>query len=172
METWKPIPGYEGHYEASDQGHIRSIDRWVTRKDGRRHWHKGRILSPKIDKQRHYVVNLKVGGKQAHRYVHRLVAMAHIGPPDGPRAVARHLDDDPSNNRLENIAWGSESDNKMDSVRNGTHYHATRTHCPRGHPYSGDNLYILPGSGGRVCRTCQRASYRRYVERKRARKVV
>ena len=36
-----------------------------------------------------------------------------------------------------------------------------KTHCPKGHPYSGDNLYILPGSGGRVCRECTRAGARR-----------
>jgi hypothetical protein len=43
-----------------------------------------------------------------------------------------------------------------------------KTHCPQGHPYSGSNLYILPKSGGRVCRICAKASQQRFYERKRA----
>jgi hypothetical protein len=41
-----------------------------------------------------------------------------------------------------------------DQVRHGTNANTNKTHCPQGHPYQGANLYVIPSTGGRVCRTC------------------
>jgi len=67
-----------------------------------------------------------------------------------------HWDDDPANNRLENLRWGTRSENRKDSVRNGTHNMASKTHCPQGHPYTAGNTYVYPG-GNRACNECRRA---------------
>lgn len=66
----------------------------------------------------HPMVGLRRGGRQHQRYVHRLVLEAFVGPcPAG--LMGRHLDDDPANNRVENLAWGTRLDNAADAVRNG-----------------------------------------------------
>ena len=67
----------------------------------------------------HVDVSLRVGGIRVHRYLHRLVAEAFIPRPFGCNVV-RHLDGDPTNNCVENLAWGSQRDNVHDSIRDGT----------------------------------------------------
>ena len=95
------------------------------------------------------------------RLVHRLVLEAFVGPrPEG--MVARHLNGDPGDNRLENLAWGTQSENNYDKVRHGTHHNANKTHCPSGHEYRGDNIKWYKGF--RFCRACHRISERRRRE--------
>lgn len=144
MATWRPVQGYEGHYEVSDEGQIMSLRRGEPI-----------VLAATVGRRGYRVVDLRVGGVRRARYVHQLVAEAFIGPrPDG--MVTRHLDDDPLNNRATNLAYGSVIDNAQDALRNGRHPHARKTHCPQGHPYDSG----LPGN--RRCRTCNRAAVRRY----------
>ncbi len=60
---------------------------------------------------------------------------------------------------------------KAENIRRGTSPSAAgrrKTHCPQGHPYAGDNLYINAASGGRVCRECGRRHQREYLKRKRS----
>jgi hypothetical protein len=59
------------------------------------------------------------GGKRARRYVAKLVAAAFLPPPGEGQNVLRHLDDNPRNNRAENLAWGTAIDNAADARRNG-----------------------------------------------------
>jgi hypothetical protein len=102
-------------------------------------------------------------GKNNSRLVHILVLEAFVGPrPDG--AYGLHWDDDPSNNRVENLRWGTPSENMYDKVRNGRHHNAEKTACKYGHPLTGENLTI-DTLGKRVCRTCQRERMRRYRAR-------
>lgn len=70
---------------------------------------------------------------------------------------ALHGDDDPTNNRPENLRWGTRSDNLHDAVRNGKHPGSLRTHCPRGHEFITENL--TPSAlkrGKRKCLSCDR----------------
>ncbi|MFV2195998.1 NUMOD4 motif-containing HNH endonuclease [Nocardiopsis sp. LOL_012] len=143
-EEWRAVVGYEGLYEVSSLGNVRS---WTPRKNGE-------PLTPWLNRNGYLRVAL---GRDGHHYVHRLVAAAWLGPcPEGQQT--RHLDGDKLNNRAPNLAYGSNSDNLLDSVRHGTHPWASRTHCPRGHEYAGSNLYVDP-SGRRSCRTCRRERY-------------
>ena len=119
--------------------------------------YKGRLLSQNI-RGRHYQVELSKGdrihGSRHHSYVHHLVLEAFVGPrPAGMMGL--HWDDDHSNNHLENLRWGTRSDNTKDSVRNGTHNQARKTECPQGHKYTPENTYFYEGSG-RMCKTCIR----------------
>ena len=77
----------------------------------------------------------------------------------------RHLNDDKDDNRLENLAFGTSSDNMHDRVRNGIHHNSIKTHCKRGHPFDEENTFINH-SGSRECRAC-RATYMRGYQRKR-----
>jgi hypothetical protein len=102
-------------------------------------------------------VNLKRVGSQSQRAVHRLVLEAFVGPcPPGMEGC--HNDGDQLNNRLDNLRWDTPSNNKLDSVRHGTHAEARQVMCQRGHQLAGPNL--LPTAvkrGWRGCLACNRA---------------
>jgi len=101
-ERWRPIPGIKG-YEASGAG-IRSVPRMLG--DGR---HAGGVdLALQMDKDGYPTV--KIHGKRYRVAV--LVQLAFAGPPE-----VRHLDDDRSNFRPENLAWGSRVENEQDKKR-------------------------------------------------------
>lgn len=85
--------------------------------------------------------------------IHRLVCEAFHGPPPMPDSWALHWDDDPTNNRADNLRWGTLPENAKDSVRNGRHYFASKTHCKRGHPLIPGNL-LSTTDGSRKCKQC------------------
>ncbi len=109
-------------------------------------------------------VTLTDAGRTVPRKVSHLVLGA-FGPERPAGAVARHLNDDPTDNRIENLAWGTDSDNALDSVRNGTHTWSTRERCPKGHEYSATD-----SRGARICHECRREATAAYRARKRAAK--
>jgi hypothetical protein len=107
-EKWLPVREYEGIYEISSIGRVRSL-------------RKNRLLSPWVSKKGYFIVDLTKEGVRTHRSIHSLVAEAFIGKrPNG--LVIRHLDGNPTNNIPENLAYGTQSENEQDSVRHGTHY--------------------------------------------------
>lgn len=159
QEVWKEVPGYGGSYEVSDLGRVRSVDRLTTRSDGVTRLMRGRVLKDaKCSQSGHRSVSLmdEVGSARSFR-VHTLVLMAFVGArPDGMEAC--HFDDDPSNNILTNLRWGTRSINTKDRVRNGTHQMSNRTHCPHGHAYVAWNLERSTlRAGRRRCLGCTRA---------------
>lgn len=93
MEEWKSITGYEGLYEVSSYGRVRSLDRYVKSKSNSNRLQKGKVLSPTKHKTGYLVVNLK---NKMFR-VHRLVAQAFISNPEGLSQV-NHKDEDKTNN--------------------------------------------------------------------------
>lgn len=156
MERWRPVAGFEGAYEVSSHGRVKSLPRTTT---------KGGFLTPKIARKRggYPVVGLVMNGKQSTRSIHSLVAEAFIGERL-PGFDIRHIDGNPLNARVENLAYGSRSENNFDAVRHGTHANAAKTHCPQGHPYSAENTIVTPSRpNARYCRECHRARNRRIV---------
>lgn len=158
-ETWRPVVGYEGSYEVSSHGRIRRLARTVIRKNGipMRIQSKMRTLS--TDRSGYQIVSLPVGSKSRRKYVHHIVLDAFVGLRP-PHTECRHLDGNPQNNRLENLAWGTASENAHDRVRHGTHYWAANTHCKRGHEFTPENTYEEVVADGRRkarhCRACIR----------------
>lgn len=175
MKEYRSIPGYEGHYEVSDDGEVRALariipvrlssDRVVSRTL------RGGVLSLRENGHGYLAVNLYLAGRQTTYSVHKLVAMAFLGhpAPDG-RPHVRHLDGDQLNNTVQNLAYSTVSDNNFDVVRHGHHYQAVKTHCPAGHPYDLANTYVHR-SGRRTARAC-RACNRAAVARAKARRLV
>lgn len=145
LECWLPVPGYEGFYEVSDLGNIKSIPRPRTR---------GGLLAIKIGKRGYPAVSLCREGKQVTHEVHRLVAAAFIGPPPSRQEV-RHLDGDPLNRHVANLAYGTRSENNQDAVIHGTNGKTAKTHCPQGHPYDEENTRWYRNH--RYCRACHSA---------------
>lgn len=99
-EIWKPVVGYEGLYEISSFGRVRSLDR-VDCKNNRR---KGIVLVPNKRKGEYRSVSLSKDGKSKSHSVHILVAQSFIPNPNNLPMV-NHKDEDPSNNRVENLEW-------------------------------------------------------------------
>jgi hypothetical protein len=113
-EVWKDIPGYEGRYQASSHGNIRSLPRVEFRKDaygGHANWsYKGRVIKQHPGESGHLHVNL---GARNTKKAHRLVLEAFVGPcPVGFECL--HIDGNPTNNRLDNLRWGTRLENRAD----------------------------------------------------------
>lgn len=152
-EEWRAIPGFP-HYEVSSFGRVRSLPRPVpVGAHGGQRITPARILRQWPSTTGGYpVVAL---GKRDQRKVHQLVLLAFVGPqPEG--LVSRHLNDDRTDNRVSNLAYGTQTENNLDSIRNGHNPNVNKTHCPKGHPYSGDNLKVFDNGRKRkrYCRTC------------------
>jgi hypothetical protein len=80
--------------------------------------------------------------------------LAFVGPyPEGMEI--RHLDGNPENNALENLKYGTRSQNIQDQIRHGVHHFKSKTHCKHGHPYDEANTYYC-SRGWRQCRQCKR----------------
>lgn len=125
-KLWKPVVGFEGAYEVSDHGDVRSIDRTWTQvsRFGTLHEHtcKGRILRAGIGSNGYLTVTL---GRGNSRTVHSLVAAAFIGPrPDGCEVL--HCDGTRTNNHVSNLRYGTRTENILDAVRSGTWVTAER----------------------------------------------
>ena len=160
-EQWRPVVGTTG-YEVSDQGRVRSLDRYIDHPVTHRVRLPGRVLKAALQNGGH----LKVGlGRGRVDQVHRLVLAAFVGPcPEGMEV--RHLNGDPTDNRLENLTYGTRAENIADAVRHGTHVQARKTHCVHGHPYTPENTGIRIKSNGRTQRWCRTCSHLRSHHKK------
>jgi hypothetical protein len=103
-EIWKDIPGYEGLYQVSNLGRVKSLPKeWITGKGGKGS-HNGKILSKCLNKEGYELVRLYLNSKGKSISVHQLVAMAFLGhEPCAYKFVIDHIDDNKSNNRLDNL---------------------------------------------------------------------
>jgi hypothetical protein len=157
-ERWLPVMGYEGYYEVSDLGRVRSVERVVVFTDGRSKVARGRLLSPQLHpRHRRFYVDLWRDNAGTKFPVSRLVLAAFRGVPPAEASHGCHNNGDSRDDRLVNLRWDSQSANLFDAVRHGTHFHAKKTHCPRNHPLSGPNLIPRTTSSGRHCKACNRA---------------
>jgi hypothetical protein len=118
METWKDIPGFEGRYQASDAGRVRSVDRRVRVVVGgveTTRLAKGKVLRPAAGKSGHLSVAL---GKGRTVQVHQAIAWAFLGP-QAPSVEVAHNDGDPTHNAPSNLRYDSRSGNGKDRVHHG-----------------------------------------------------
>lgn len=146
MTEWRAIPDYENLYRVSDEGDVWSYPRSTTR---------GGSLKHIPDKRGYHYVTLTKNRKQTRIQVHQLVLLAFCGPCP-PKMETRHLDGNPANNRLGNLAYGTHSENIRDKFRHGTDTNTNKTHCLEGHEYTEENTRYTK-AGGRYCITCKRA---------------
>lgn len=117
FEVWKDIVGYEGVYQVSSLGRVRSLDR--TKKDrwGNNVPLSGRILKQKLNRGGYYCVHLRTN-KESHPTVHRLVALTFIDNPENKETV-NHKDGCKTNNAVENLEWATISENTKHAIENG-----------------------------------------------------
>lgn len=103
-EIWKDVVGYEGLYEVSNLGGVRSAGRLARGRSDSMRLLKPRVLKPNIGTTGYYFVNLCKHGRQRSTRVHRLVAEAFIANPGGLPFV-NHKDGVKTNNRMDNLEW-------------------------------------------------------------------
>ncbi len=118
MEIWKDVVGYEGRYQVSCRGRVKSLDRYVDYKAGSRRKVLGRILKAAYLPKGYQKFELWRENKGKGCYGHQLVCAAFIGQrPEG--CECRHLNGDPADNRAENLVYGTPAENEADKVAHG-----------------------------------------------------
>lgn len=108
-ERWLPIPGYEGHYEVSDLGRVRSL--WFGRT---------KLIKPYLSTTGYYTVFLSNDDGSKRYKLHRLVLLAFVGPPFLGDYHACHNDNNKTNNSLSNLRWDTRKGNFADKKKHGT----------------------------------------------------
>lgn len=122
-EEWRPIPGYQGAYEVSNLGRVRSVERIIAsvrrgKPFARRQ--PGKVMSPRVNRWGYSQISLGSRHLKGRCIsVHKLVALAFIGPRPQPRAQINHKNGVKTDNRVENLEWVTARENSHHAVRNG-----------------------------------------------------
>lgn len=164
-EIFIPVKGYEGLYEVSNTGKVRSVK--IGRRSGKELKQAGRggkAISYKA-------VSLCKNGTSKSRNVHRLVAEAFLSNPEAKRTV-NHIDCDPSNNNLSNLEWATYAENSKHAYDNGRIQIWNKgkklepiKECLRGHLFTPENTYFY-SDGERACRACQGIRRKQYRDKR------
>lgn len=119
-ETWRDIEEYEGYYQVSDRGYVRSLPRIIPHKRYGTARYKGRVLKPATHQDGYQMVALcKGGGSKSHK-TSRLVARAFLLETWFEGAEACHNDGNPTNNVVGNLRWDTHTGNMADKIAHGT----------------------------------------------------
>ena len=118
LEIWRDVIGYEGQYQVSNEGRVRSLDRTVLTKNGQR-FYKGKIFEGGFNGRGYRQATLQKNGKRETFYVHQLVAIYFLGHiPNGSQLVVDHVDGDKANNSVENLQIVTQRQNTSICHRN------------------------------------------------------
>jgi len=162
IEHWRPVPDWEGLYEVSDQGRVRSLPR--PTKTGIRG---GRVLTAARAADGRTVINLCRDGRVVSRHIYVLVAAAFLGPrPPGMNVC--HGPAGNGDDSLANIRYDTQGANIRDAVRQGTYRNGSmaKTCCPK---CGGD--FLVQYDGRRYCRPCRAAARKAAKAARMARQV-
>lgn len=111
QEVWKDIAGYEGLYQVSNFGNVRSIDRYVPHKTFGRKFCGGHVMSTHINNAGYVTVNLSKDNKYKSYDIHRLVAIAFLEVCGDSLMEVNHIDENKQNNHVSNLEWVTKSQN-------------------------------------------------------------
>jgi len=126
-EEWVTILGYNGTYEVSVSGKVRSRDREIKLPDGRIRHCKGKLLSPKQNGQGYIFYTLSKDGATKTHYIHRLLATAFISN-DGNKGYVNHRDGNSRNNDLSNLEWVTHAENVSHGYDTGLNSNKAGSH--------------------------------------------
>ena len=124
-EVWKDVKHYEGFYQVSNLGRVRSVDREVYAGNGKTRVANGKVLTPNDNGYGYLIVFLTKDGKRVNHYVHRLVAEAFVGE-FSEHNVVNHIDYNTKNNRADNLEITTQEQNVRYSSHNMCHPKRTK----------------------------------------------
>lgn len=153
IEVWRNVIGYEGYYEVSNQGRVRSLSRTVLTKRGRKQFYKGRMMVGTDNGVGYKKLALSKGGKQKYFYIHQLVAMTFLNhTPDGHTLVVDHINGVKTDNNVDNLRIVSNRDNTTTCHRKdrnslssnfaGVCYHKLTNKWQAGLKINGKRIYL------------------------------
>lgn len=117
MEVWKDVVGYEGLYQVSNLGRVKSVERYKDN-NGTKQLVKEKIKATRKDKQGYLLLDLYKNNKSKTVRVHRLVAQAFIPNPQNKETV-NHIDGNKENNTVENLEWATQKEQNEHIYRTG-----------------------------------------------------
>lgn len=123
IELWKDIDGYEGFYQVSNLGRVRSLPRYVSDRRLGTKFLKGRDLSLTADSNGYVIVVLQRNGEKRSFKVHRLVTTAFLPNPENKPSV-NHIDHNKANNCLSNLEWCTPKENTAHMHKHSRNYEA------------------------------------------------
>lgn len=161
---WRAHPLYE-QYEVSSDGRVRSIDRYIQQRGSEYHanrvwtqFYRGREIKTFVSLNGYRIFRFSNDNRVQNAAVHRWVCEAFHGLPESADLQACHVNDIKSDNRPENLYWGSPRKNALDAIRNGRNVKSNQTHCKRGHEFTPENTLIRADRppSHRECKACKR----------------
>ena len=128
-EIWVDLYGLEEYYQVSSHGRIWRKERVVVDKKGITRTYPGVLKTfEKVDFEGYYCLSYGIDGKRGRIRLHRAVALSFHGEPPEDKPLVRHLDGDKTNNREDNLEWGSVAENNADKLAHGEA--RTKRYCP------------------------------------------
>lgn len=118
IEIWRDIPGYEGYYQVSNLGEVRSLPRYKKEKSGRKYLMNGKILKQSFTSTGYKKVELQINNERKTYKTHRLVAKAFLVNTYNKPHV-NHKDGNPLNNVVDNLEWCTQKENVQHARENG-----------------------------------------------------
>lgn len=115
-EQWRTINGYEGYYEISSLGRVRSVSRVILLGNNRKQNLKGRILKTRVNDRGYVYVGLSKEGKRKSLRVHRLVAEAFLKNPFNKPQI-NHINEIKTDNTVSNLEWVTQEENMNHGTR-------------------------------------------------------
>lgn len=141
-EIWEDIEGYEGYYQISNLGNVKSLDRMVKNNHGFC-LRKGKLIKSLINKQGYYFVNLKKNSQNEIKLIHRLIAETFINN-DNNFPCVNHIDGNKLNNNVNNLEWCTYSHNIKEAFRLGLNKYTYKENFK--HKSKRVNQYDLQGN--------------------------
>jgi hypothetical protein len=121
MEVWKDIPNYEGYYQVSNLGNVKSLERKITLSNGLLRTINEKILKINDNGKGYFIASLSIDKKTKYYLVHQLVAMAFLGhTPNGHKSVVDHINNVKKDNRLDNLQIITNRENTSKNTKQGS----------------------------------------------------
>lgn len=117
-EVWKDVSGFEGIYEVSNFGRVKSCERVIMRSNGRPMNFPEKVMTPSVNHKGYEIIDMQNHGKRSGGFVHRLVAKAFIPNPENKKTV-NHKDGNKRNNHVDNLEWMTNLENMRHGFEKG-----------------------------------------------------